>query len=270
MKKEIKYLEKKIKSDLINKKFEDYDKDSIKFLTSIYQFETYKDFYSMNLLILYDYIEWYKENKHNEHFDKTKMYELEILKQLYSFIKEDLYNNVYYNYDYYLNKTEEKKNSNKLCYQPFYYNILNTCFDSNYFSLTMGVIFTFLYLIFTYILSLISRNCSYKNKIYEYSNNQPFITPLVNSNPYKKEDKNIDISNNILNNSSSLGSSFASLFGNSEKNILEEISDKNLFSSNENAKEKPNINVNIFDELKTQLPENLLKLLSGCDFMKMI
>ena len=116
------------------------------------------------------------------------------------------------------------------------------------------------------MLSFISRNCAFKN-----NNNQPFIAPL------KKESKNIDIFNNILNmknDGSSLGSSLASLFGNSEKNILEEISNnKSLFSSNENL--NTNTNTNILNDLKTELPEDLLnnslmKLLSSCDFMKMI
>jgi len=88
------YIEKKIKDQLINKEFKLWDKESIDFLLSIFEYEKYNMFYNINLMLLDDYIKWYTKNIN----ETSNNYSLENLKYIFCLINTNIYNNVHYNY----------------------------------------------------------------------------------------------------------------------------------------------------------------------------
>jgi hypothetical protein len=99
---EIKYLEKKIKKNLIKKKFKNWNKESINFLASIYNSSKYHELYDLNLILLDDYISWYKKNN-----NVTEQYSLEKLIDLYCLINTNIYKNIYIDYkDFLMNKID--------------------------------------------------------------------------------------------------------------------------------------------------------------------
>ena len=169
------YIEKKIKNELINKEFELWDKESINFLLSIYEHKKYNDFYTINLILFNDYINWYKKkvinsvdnpvnstmpnsdtstvpnsdtstmpciNIHSEHFDK--MYPLKDLLHIYSLINDDIYHNVHDNYINILNNNSSSHNDLNI---QFSYLLNN-----NLFFIIIGIFFTIFYIILKYIL----------------------------------------------------------------------------------------------------------------------
>jgi hypothetical protein len=82
---EIEYIEKKIRDNLINKDFEEWNRESIDFLLSIYS-NQYQSFYKINLLLLEDYIRWYSKNKDKE----IDNYSLENIQFQYNLINKKL------------------------------------------------------------------------------------------------------------------------------------------------------------------------------------
>jgi hypothetical protein len=80
------YLEKKIKSELVNKDFKEWCKESIEFLVSVFQFESCNSFFTINLLLLKDYISWSKKNNNDDKEEKNDIYDLETLTNLYKTI----------------------------------------------------------------------------------------------------------------------------------------------------------------------------------------
>jgi hypothetical protein len=81
---EIEYIEKKIRDNLINKDFEEWNKESIDFLLSIFS-NNYQSFYKINLLLLEDYIRWY--SRKNIEIDN---YSLEDIQFQYNLINKKL------------------------------------------------------------------------------------------------------------------------------------------------------------------------------------
>lgn len=141
---EVEYIQNKIKNELVNKDFEDWTKDSINFLASIFEFPKYKALYDVNIILLNDYIKWYKKiNNTNK-----EMYSLNILTMLYCLINRDLYHNENHNYNNTLNNSKDIVFSLTDMLQ----NILNT----NFFSFSSGIFLTILYVIIKYILSFFS------------------------------------------------------------------------------------------------------------------
>jgi len=90
------YLEKKIKNDLLNKDFKDWCKESIDLLASIFQFEKCNSFFTINLLLLKDYISWIKKNNIEEN---ENIYTLDTLTKLYNTITQNIQNNKYISYE---------------------------------------------------------------------------------------------------------------------------------------------------------------------------
>lgn len=90
---EEKYIKRKIKKELIKKKFNKWNKESINLLVYVYKSNKYESFFEINTLLLDDYIKWYKEQPIN--YD---MYKFNTLVNLYCMIKEDLYYNRRFDY----------------------------------------------------------------------------------------------------------------------------------------------------------------------------
>ena len=139
------YIEKKIKDELINKDFELWNKESINFLVSIFEFVKYTEYYSVNLILLNDYISWYKAKES----DSPHMYSLKSLMNIYCLINEDMYYNIRRNYISILNK----KNG---C--PFNLpNITDCLLNSNLLFIIFGFFFTIFYIIFRYLFYIIGH-----------------------------------------------------------------------------------------------------------------
>lgn len=172
---EIEYIEKKIKNELIDKDFNDWNKESILFLSSIFEFKKYSKLYDLNLILLNDYIKWYqKKFDNNETIEK--MYNIELLKKLYNLIKEDIHYNENYNYESFLNenKIEPKKNH---CL------IFDYILSNNYCSLSIGLMMTIIYIIMKYILSLFCEKKEEKKHIFELK--IPIPDNLINNSLIK-------------------------------------------------------------------------------------
>jgi hypothetical protein len=150
------YIQKKIKDKLINTEFKNWNKESINFLISIFEFEKYSSLYSVNLMLLNDYIDWYKINKDNN----VVMYELDKLMNIYCIINEDIYYNVHYNYVNIINNTKSLLPFNLS--ELFKY--LSEC---NFFTLSGGIFLTVIFIIFKYILNFFSQKREEKKNIYE-------------------------------------------------------------------------------------------------------
>lgn len=101
---EIKYAKNKIKNELIKKDFKQWNKDSIILLVSIFQYNQCKELFTINLMLLDDYIKWYCKY---ENFELLDQYNIDILVNLQKLIKDDLYHNENYNYEIYLNQIEK-------------------------------------------------------------------------------------------------------------------------------------------------------------------
>jgi hypothetical protein len=171
------YIEKKIKEELINKEFELWDKESINFLISIFEFEKYSEFYQINLMLLNDYINWYKKNICQNEIHNQNMYHIKDLMNIYCIINEDIYYNVHYNYVNILNKNYN-----------YSYNNLTTQFttliNSNLFFMIIGTMLTIFYIILKYILYFIPfKKREEKRHIYEIK--IPIPDNFINNNLLK-------------------------------------------------------------------------------------
>ncbi len=132
---EIEYSKKKIRDELLNKEFDEWNKDSIITLISIFQYSQCKELYTISLMLLDDYIKWYNNTK-----ELLDQYPVKKLIDLQKLIKDDLYHNEHYNYESYLNEEVNIKNEYKEEYSC--YN------DYGLYSLFIGI-FLVMYLIFS-------------------------------------------------------------------------------------------------------------------------
>ena len=138
---EIAYLENKIKNELLNKEFKDWNKESIVSLVSVFQYSQCKQLYTINLILLDDYIKWIKKNTES---NITSQYSLEKLVELQKLINSDLYNNQNYNYEYYLEHEESLEKNEKIEKEDIC-QIYNNC---SLYTLFIGL-FLVMYLIFS-------------------------------------------------------------------------------------------------------------------------
>ena len=134
---EIEYSKKKIVNELLNKEFDEWTKDSIITLISIFQYSQCKELYTINLILLDDYIKWYERCKDNLLLNQ---YPLKKLTDLQKLIKDDLYHNEHYNYESYLNEEVNIKNDYKEEYS--YYN------DYSFYTLFMGIFLVIYHAVF--------------------------------------------------------------------------------------------------------------------------
>jgi hypothetical protein len=145
------YFEKKIKIELSEKDFKDWNKESISFLVSIFEYDKLKSLYDFNLILLNDYTKWLKENEVDD------MYDLELLKRLYLSIKEDLNNNKNNSYKDFLNGIvkEEDKSEQHEQPEPSIDEPCISCPIYSYHNFLVGFIITIVFILFKYFLSFI-------------------------------------------------------------------------------------------------------------------
>ena len=135
---EKKYIKKRIKKELIKKNFSEWNKESIQLLTHVYKYNEYNNFYESNLLLLDNYIRWYKKSNKKP----TDMYALDKLICLSCLIKEDLFYEK--NYDYNSVLYSNVNSVNNLFFKDIYDFFSNDTFYSFGFGLIIAIIYNVL------------------------------------------------------------------------------------------------------------------------------
>lgn len=158
---EKKYIQNKLKKELLNKEFKFWNYDTIDFLIYIYDFDEYYLYYNMNLLLLEDYIKWYEENSSEININ---MYSLEKLCQLRDKIKNDL--NISNCYKNFLNNKNIKYES---------------IFDNIYFMFIFILIIVFIIIKSIISLIYIPKKEQNEPKIFDNINSNSLIKLLLNN-----------------------------------------------------------------------------------------
>jgi len=181
--KEEKYMKKRIKKELTKKPIDEWNKESINFLTYIYKYPKYNKLYDSNLLLLDKYIKWYKI-KENKELVHDNMYNIDKLIKLYVMIKEDIYYEYNYDYTHFLNNDKNKNNF----VLSFIYELYYFLFGEKFCSISFGLMITIFYLIIKYLYNLIflckkeeeKKLFDFKIPISDNILNIPFIKQLLN------------------------------------------------------------------------------------------
>jgi len=111
------YIENKILKELINNNHENWNKESIDLLLYIFEFEFLSNMHNLGLILLKDYILWYKNNlslKCSESDFDMNLYKLEDLENIYSKIDNNLLENKYENYIKILKKSNKNNLENNI------------------------------------------------------------------------------------------------------------------------------------------------------------
>ena len=129
-------LQEKIKIELKDIDFKNWNKNSIDFLISIFESDKYNSLYNDNLILLNDYIEWYRNNSVQD------MYNFNNINKIYFLIKEDIKVNIRDNYVNLLHNIENNKINT---YD--YYSKYNISYDNMFTILIFLIFLNLLYLI---------------------------------------------------------------------------------------------------------------------------
>jgi len=181
-------IKKKIKKELVDKDFIMWNKDSIKFLISIFSNDDYKDLYNDKLELFHKNIIWLKDNKFNK-FDFKNRYSYDILVELLVLIKKDLYYDKKYNYISELDIIEKFYNPKKIND----YNINYLCNDFIYF---IFIGFILLYFFIKFLCNFFINNYlknSKANPMYKFN-------LVLNLKDVLKSDESSSSSSNFLDN----------------------------------------------------------------------
>jgi hypothetical protein len=187
------YIENKIKKELFEKDFAIWNKETIKFILHIFDLHNYHQYFNMLLLILNDYIIWYKNNDTiNDTIIEHDMYNIDDLINIYEIIKKDMNIN-----NSYIGTLENKKeieietikhneednildnnniDDNQKLHCPLH-NLLNVS------NIMYGIILTIFLIILKYLLSFIFYEK--KDEINKHINHNSIPTNLI-QNPLIK------------------------------------------------------------------------------------
>jgi len=146
---ELEFIEKKVKDELINKPFREWNKESIHFLLRIFESPVYHSFTTINLILLNDYILWKEKNEPikcmESQYLEEEMYSLEHLQKIYSIVNENIANQRYYNYVHMLSQFKKTSvNDNGFFFSDFIMD--------NLFSIIGGIILMTLYIISKFVI----------------------------------------------------------------------------------------------------------------------
>ena len=162
-------IENEIKEKLENKDFEKWDKYSIIFLVSIFQFKQYNKLYEGNINLLKKYIEWARDNQ-DKVYGKN-MYKYSTLVNIYHLINDDIFYNR--NVDYKI-ELERKEKSYKYDEDDEY-----DFFLGSYGFICIGFIFIIIIIFIKFIKNTLVNTCikplNQPYKIYQYP--KPIATP---------------------------------------------------------------------------------------------
>ena len=87
-------IEELIKQELVNKEYNEWTKDSILLLLSIFEKKEYTCMREVGILLFEQYIAWYKQYPSHEN-----MYTLQSLESIYVLVVRDVYLHEYYTYE---------------------------------------------------------------------------------------------------------------------------------------------------------------------------
>jgi len=146
---ELEFIEKKVKDELINKPFQEWNKESIHFLLRIFESPVYHSFTTINLILLNDYILWKEKNEPiqcmESQYLEEEMYSLEHLQKIYSIVNENIANQRYYNYVHMLSQFKKNSvNDNGFFFSDFIMD--------NLFGIIGGIILITLYIISKFVI----------------------------------------------------------------------------------------------------------------------
>jgi len=149
------FLKDDIEERLVKVNFEDWDKYSISFLVSIFQYKQYEEFYEGNLSLLKKYIDWARNNQ-DKVYGKN-MYKYDTLVKIYHMINDDLFYNRKYDHRIDLNNLEMKD----IFFKNNYGNYdTYTCdlYTSGLFQFSSGFfIFSIILILIFFIISFIKK-----------------------------------------------------------------------------------------------------------------
>lgn len=238
-------IKDEINEKLINTEFELWDKYSIIFLVSIFEFKEYSELYEGNLELLKKYILWARDNQ-----DKVigkNMYKYYTLVKIYHMINDDIFYDRHFDYKVDLNNTESKYSNNE--YEDIGLYVCGGSF----------IIFGMFFVILFIILSI--KNFFLLTYKKSFINNTPVYTPPLNISVFKKEEQNENISsvNSILSNLCK-SSSINELINNFK---LHTNLDQTTQSSTENV-DKNNLDINKIEDLlqNNEVFQNIIKTFS--------
>jgi hypothetical protein len=184
---ELEFIEKKVKDELINKPFREWNKESIHFLLRIFESPVYHSFTTINLILLNDYILWKEKNEPiqcmESQYLEEEMYSLEHLQKIYSIVNENIANQRYYNYVHMLSQFKKTTSSDT----GFFFSDF---IMDNIFSIIGGIILMTLYIISKFVI----RNSILQRYNLE-SSTQPifFQIPILQKQQQFSEPNFIDI-----------------------------------------------------------------------------
>ena len=201
---ELYYIEQKIKNNLINNDYSKWNTISIQFLLSIFSTKKYKKFHKICLLILSDYIKWFKINNNCLY---NVSYYLTDLEYIYNLISDNLANKIITDIDYnnlleqYItNDINDTNNKNKEIKNNYLNNsnYSNYCYLDGYINGNNFYILEIIFFIFLLVVLFLVKYCiSYINKIQNiafkklnYNNgsllSDNFLIPLESNNNNNK------------------------------------------------------------------------------------
>lgn len=260
------FLKDDIEERLVKVNFEDWDKYSISFLVSIFQYKQYEEFYEGNLSLLKKYIDWARNNQ-DKVYGKN-MYKYDTLVKIYHMINDDLFYNRKYDYIIDLNNLEMKNIFLKNNYDTYACDF----YTSGLFQFSSGFfIFSIILILIFFIISFIKKFIIliYKKIIFK-KNNQNTITEtgsfslnLLVSNFLKKM-----IKSNIPDFSDLYKKQDQSEHKTQNKKELDDSLLDNLFNNNID-KDILHTNFKDLDE-NTSKESSLNDLLKNNDFLKII
>ena len=171
----IENIKHSIKKNLIDKDFIKWNKESINLLVSIFEYNEYKELYNSNLELLDKYIIWMKDNNFDK-FEFKNRYSYDILVELYTLIKRDLYYDIKYNYIKQLNNFEQYSNKNINSFEQYSNKNINS-FEQNSNNLYIYDYILFIIFVIGLIIIIIIRLIYYyyknNNNIYQIQKPDP-------------------------------------------------------------------------------------------------
>jgi len=256
-------IKDEIQTKLIDTDFEQWDKYSIIFLVSIFQYNQYEELYEGNLNLLKRYIDWARNNQ-----DKVagkNMYSYYTLVQIYHIINDDGFYDRKMDYKIDLESIELKyTNKNKYCTEDIGLYLCGSGF------IFIGIFFIVFLIVFSIILFIKNILISvYKKSIIKNDYEVPLNIPI----PIYKKTLNTSLNVNPLENFSCLHpflnniSKSPLINGLFDKFVKNKNSDNELdedSSNNENNIDNENINNESIEELikNNDFLQNIMKLLS--------
>ncbi len=189
---EKKFLQKKIKEYFINKKFQEWNKETVDYLLMLIKINEYKEYHNMLFLLLNDYLLWLKNNNNDinntDDINDTNSIDKYTYEDVLNF-KNDLHDKLY-------NQVIEKDDNRDRIYINDFGD--DDIIEYNYFSaenILYFIFFMLCLLVIRFLFSLINHHNYDYNSYEHYSKFIPIIehhnSHITPSSPPKSNKSNI-------------------------------------------------------------------------------